>query len=108
MPDEPQAPSEQELLEQLEAELRKLKVADILAQTVYTVSSLGWRRLAPGEERNLDEARLAIDALKALLPVLETAVPPETMRDFTQMVANMQLAFAKAAGEPDDAGAALS
>jgi hypothetical protein len=99
--DEPQAgPSERELLEQLEAELKKLKVVDVLAQTIYTVSSLGWRRLAAGEERNLDEARLAIEALKALLPVLETTLPAEAMRDFNQVVANMQLAYAKAAAEP--------
>lgn len=94
-----QPPSEQELLEQLEAELRKLKVVDILAQTIYTVSSLGWRRLAEGEDRDLEEAKLAIDALRALLPVLENALPPEAMRDFNQVVANMQLAFAKAAGD---------
>jgi hypothetical protein len=103
--DEPEstqpAPDERELLEQLEAELRKLKVADILAQTVYTVSSLGWRRLAAGEDQDLDEARLAIDALRALLPVLETALPAEAMRDFNQVVANMQLAYAKSAAEAD-------
>jgi hypothetical protein len=101
--EQPQGPpSEQELLEQLEAELRKLKVVDVLAQTVYTVSSLGWRRLAAGEERNLEESRLAIDALKALLPALETALPAETIRDFNQMVANMQLAYAKASGETEE------
>ena len=101
MADEQQrAPSEQELLEQLEAELKKLKVVDVLAQTIYTVSSLGWRRLAPGDERDLDEARLAIEALRALLPVLEPALPAEATRDFGQVVANMQLAYAKAAAEP--------
>lgn len=94
-----QPPSEQELLEQLEAELRKLKVVDVLAQTIYTVSSLGWRRLAAGDDRNLEEAKLAIDALRALLPVLESALPQEAMRDFNQVVSNMQLAFAKAAGD---------
>lgn len=96
-------PSEAELLQQLEAELRKLKVADILGQTVYTVSSLGWRRLGP-DERDLDEARLAIEALRALMPVLEPALPAETVRDFNQVVANLQLAYAKVAAEPDATG----
>src|SRR6266545_561377 len=41
---EPQ-PSEEELLEQLEGELNKLKISDVLVQTVFTVSSLGYRRL---------------------------------------------------------------
>jgi hypothetical protein len=95
---------EQELLEQLEAELRKLKIVDVLAQTVYTVSSLGWRRLVAGEEQNLEEARLAIDALRALLPVLEQALPAEATRDFNQVVANMQLAYARAAAAGEAEG----
>ncbi len=88
-------PSEQELLEQLEAELRKLKVSDVLVQTVFTVSSLGYRHL--GEEaRDLDQARLAIEALRALVPVLKDSVSEQVSRDFEQLVANMQLAYAQA------------
>src|SRR5581483_3852807 len=90
-------PSEQEVLEQLEQELEKLKVSDVLVQTVFTVSSLGYRRLGD-EDRDLDEARLAIEALRALIPVLEESVPEQVARDFQQMVANMQLAYAKAVG----------
>jgi hypothetical protein len=96
--DEGAQPSEAELLEQLEAELKKLRVSDVLVQTVFTVSSLGYRRLGE-EDRDLDEARLAIDALRALVPVLQDSVPDQVSRDFQQMVANMQLAYAKAVGE---------
>jgi Domain of unknown function (DUF1844) len=89
---------EEQLREQLEAELKKLRVADVLVQTVFTVSSLGYRRLGE-EDRDLDQARLAIEALRALVPVLKDAVSDEVRRDFEQMVANMQLAYAKAVGE---------
>src|SRR5262245_65557586 len=65
--------SERELVEQLQAELGRLKVSDLLLQTVYTISSLGYHRLS-GENKDLDQARLAIEALKALVPVLEGAV----------------------------------
>jgi hypothetical protein len=92
---EESAPSEAELLEQLESELKKLKVADVLVQTVFTVSSLGYRRLSE-EDRDLDQARLAIEALRALVPLLNDAVSEEISRDLEQMVANMQLAYAKA------------
>ena len=68
--------SEEELLEQLEAELKKLKVSDVLVQTVFTVSSLGYRSLGE-ESRDLDQAQLAIDALRALVPVLKGAVADE-------------------------------
>jgi Domain of unknown function (DUF1844) len=97
-PSEGVPPSEAELLEQFEAELKKLKVADVLVQTVFTVSSLGYRRLGE-EDRDLDEARLAIEALRALVPVLKDAVSEQVTRDFEQMVANMQLAYARAVGE---------
>jgi hypothetical protein len=96
----PQQPPEgdRELVEQLQAELSRLKVTDLLVQTVYTISSLGYHRLT-GENKDLEQARLAIEALKALLPVLEGSVADEVVRDFNQVVANMQLAYASAAAE---------
>lgn len=90
--------SERELVEQLQAELGRLKVSDLLLQTVYTISSLGYHRLS-GDNKDLDQARLAIEALKALVPVLEGAVPDEAVRDFNQVLANMQLAYAAAVEE---------
>jgi hypothetical protein len=89
-------PTDEELVQQLEEELKKLKVADLLVQTLYTVSSLGYRKLSE-EDRDLDQARLAIEALRALLPVLEGSVPDELVRDFKQVTSNLQLAYADAA-----------
>jgi hypothetical protein len=93
--EEEQQPAEEELLEQLQEELTKVKVADVLVQTVFTVSSLGYRSLGE-EQRDLGQARLAIEALRALVPVLKETVPDQVMNDFEQLVANMQLAYAKA------------
>jgi hypothetical protein len=92
---EPEQPSDEELLEQVEEQLRNLKVSDLLVQTLYTVSSLGYRKLSE-EDRDLDQAKLAIEALRALLPVLEGVVPEDVVRDFRQVTANLQLAFADA------------
>ena len=88
--------SQEELLAQLEEEFAKLKVADVLVQTVFTVSSLGYRSLGE-EHRDLDQARLAIEALRALVPAIKDALPADVTRDFDQLIANMQLAYAKAA-----------
>ena len=88
--------SQEELLAQLEEEFAKLRVADVLVQTVFTISSLGYRSLGE-EHRDLDQARLAIEALRALVPVLKDSLPDDVTRDFDQLVANMQLAYAKAA-----------
>jgi hypothetical protein len=92
--------SEEELRERLEAELRQLKVSDVLLQTCYTVSSLGYAKLAgPEEERDLEQARVAIEALRAVVPVLQGVVADEVSRDLGQVTANMQLEYAKAVAE---------
>ena len=88
--------NEEQLMRQLEEELKKLQVADLLVQTLYTVSSLGYRRLSE-EDRDLDQARLAIEALRALVPVLEGSVGEDVLRDFRQVTSNLQLAYADAA-----------
>jgi hypothetical protein len=83
--------SQEELLEALQ----QLQVSDLLVQMLSTVSSLGFHRLSE-ENRDLEQARLAIEALRALVPVLAQAVPPELVRDFEQVTANLQLAYAAA------------
>ena len=89
-------PTDEELMKQLEEELKKLKVSDLLVQTLYTVSSLGYRKLSD-EDRDLAQAQLAIEALRALVPVLEGTVDDGVVRDFRQVTSNLQLAYADAA-----------
>ena len=89
-------PDDEQLMQQLEEELKRLKVSDLLVQTLYTVSSLGYRKLSD-EDRDLPEAKLAIEALRALLPVLDGSAPDELVRDFRQVMSNLQLAYADAA-----------
>ena len=94
---------EARLAEQLAEELGKLRVEDVLVGALIQVSSIGYRRLGltdeTKEERDLEQVRLAIETMRALTPVLENIVPDELIRDFNQSVANLQLAYAKAAGE---------
>ena len=93
-PDAPN-PSDEELLQQVEDELKKLKVSDLLVQMLYTVSSLGYRKLSE-QDRDVDQAKLAIETLQAVLPVLEGTVGEDVLRDFRQVTANLQLAYADA------------
>jgi predicted nucleic acid-binding protein len=88
-------PSDEEPLQQVEEELKKLNVSDLLVQMLYTMSSLGYRKLSE-QDRDLDQAKLAIDTLRAVLPVLEGVVGDDVMRDFKQVTANLQLAYADA------------
>ena len=78
--------------DELVAELRKAKVADLIVHTCSLFASFGYGKLSP-EALDLDEARLAIEALKALVPLLDE----ESRKDIQQVLANLQLAFAQAA-----------
>ena len=88
------APGEDEL----RAALEKIKVSDVLVETMQGLASLGYHRLN-AETRDLEQTRLAIEALKAIGGVLDGVVPPELTRDFNQVVANLQLAYASAVAD---------
>ena len=93
--------SEEQVARELAQELQKLKVEDVLISVLIQVSAIGYRRLGLTEEtkddRDLQQAKLAIDTMKALMPVLGEVVPADLIRDFEQSVANLQLAYATAA-----------
>ena len=92
---------------ELAEELRKLRVEDVLVNTLVHVSSIGYRRLGLTEdssaERDLPQTALAIETMQALVPVLEDFLPEELVKSFEDQVANLQLAYAKAVKEPGDA-----
>ena len=86
--------SQEELLEHI----RQLKVSDLLLSILPTVAQLGYAKLEP-EGRDLEQARLAIESLRALTPILSGSVPEDVVHDFEQATANLQLAYAKAVEE---------
>lgn len=88
-------PTEEELREALD----RVAVADVLLQALTATASLGFRRVS-AEARDLPQARLAIEALRALEPVLrEGGVEESLVRDLEQARMNLQLAYAKAVEE---------
>jgi hypothetical protein len=97
-----QAPSEEELRAAYEAELKRIRVDDVIVQTVVSLLNLGGRRagLAPGTEgeRDLDQVRLAIEGVRALLPLIEDQLGPEaaTLRD---AISQLQIAYAQLSGQ---------
>jgi hypothetical protein len=101
---------QEHIARELADELRRLRIEDVLIQTLITISSIGYRRLGLTEDtkddRDLGQARLAIETMTALTPVLDDVVPAELIRDFQQSVASLQLAYAEAASgeEADESG----
>jgi len=74
-------PTEEELRAAYEAELKKVRVEDVLVQTVISLINLGGRKagLAPGTEDEADpeQVRQAIEAVRALLPLIEPTLGPD-------------------------------
>ena len=85
MSSEPREPSEEELRAAYEAELKRLRVEHVLLDNVVALANLGMRRtgLAPGteDERDPAQVRLAIEAIRAMLPLLEQAAPDQVGGD---------------------------
>jgi hypothetical protein len=94
---------EEEAARRLAEELRNLKVEDVLLNVLVQISSIGYHRLGLTEEtkegRDLGQAKLAIDTMKALTPVLAQVVPAELVLEFERSVAELQLAYVKAVSE---------
>jgi hypothetical protein len=82
--------------------IRKLKVSDLLLGTLASLVQLGYAKLG---ENELSEARLAIEALRMLTPVLEGAASEEALRDLRQATANLQLAYADAVAKAQEPAA---
>jgi hypothetical protein len=97
-------PTEEELRAQLEEELRRITVRDVLLQTVVSLVNLGGQRLglAPGAEdmRDIGQARLAIEGVRALLPLVEEQ-DAEQVRPIRDALSQLQLAYAQLAGTGD-------
>jgi hypothetical protein len=87
--------------EELLEHIRRMKVSDLLLSTISTVAQLGYAKLDPAG-RDLEQAKLAIDSLTVLVPVLEGSVPDDVLRDFNQVTANLKLAYVKAVDEPPE------
>jgi hypothetical protein len=77
--------------EKLAEQIRQLRIEDIVLSTVSTLGQLAYAKL---DAKELEQARLAIDAIAALLPTLEGHVEAGVLRDFKQLLANVRLAFA--------------
>ncbi|MBV8953348.1 MAG: hypothetical protein JO179_04370 [Solirubrobacterales bacterium] len=108
--DQPGAqPSEEELRAAYEAEIKKIRVEHVLLEHVVTLVNLGMRRtgLAPGteSERDPDQVKLAIEAVRNLLPLLEQAAP-EQIKPIRDALSQLQLAFVRIGGQPAGEGAA--
>ena len=95
-------PTEEELRAAYEAEIKKIRVEQMLLENVVTLVNLGMRRtgLAPGteDERDQVQVRVAIEAVRALLPLVEQAAPSQG-RAIRDALSQLQLAYVRIGGQ---------
>jgi len=99
-------PSEAELRAAYEAELSRITSADMVLQATVSLLNIGARRLglvggpdpaAPEQgshERDLEQVRDAIDAVRGLMPVVERRAPQEA-RPLRDALSQLQMAYAR-------------
>ena len=101
-------PTEEEMYAAYEAEMKRLRVEDVLLQTVVSLLNLGGRKagLAPGTEaeRDLAQLRIAIDGARVLLPLLEAELGPDAAQ-IRDALSQLQMAYVQL-GEGGEEGAA--
>ena len=96
-------PSEEELRARIEEQLRRVRVQDLIVDSVASIVNLTARRIAKEDERDLEQAKVGIEAVRSLVELIEGDVAEQVKTALSEL----QLLYARAAkGEPlGDGGA---
>jgi hypothetical protein len=103
----PEQMSEEQLRAAYEAEIKRIRVEQVLLENVVTLINLGMRRtgLMAGTEDELDPEQItvAVDSVRALLPIVER-IAPEQIQPIREALSQLQLAFVQATSQGDGGG----
>jgi hypothetical protein len=94
--------SQEELRAAYEAELARVRVEDVLVQTVVSLLNLAARKAGltgAQEEPDFEQVGQAIEATRALLPFVEPALGSEAAQ-VRDALSQLQLAYARSGGAP--------
>jgi len=103
----PRQPTDEELAAAYEAQLKQIRVEDVLIQTLVSLLNLGGRKagLSPGTEgeRDPEQVRQAVEGVRALLPVVEPLLGQDAGQ-IREALSQLQMAYAQIAGGQAPAG----
>jgi len=97
-------PSEEQLRAAYEEELSRISATDMIAQVTVSLLNVGAYRLAPAQVgadapgqsgRDLEQARDAIDAVRALLEIVERRIPASEVRPLRDALSRLQMTYAQ-------------
>ena len=93
--EEPELTEEQlEYLRQMEEEMKRVRIQDVVAQSTVSILNLAARRIAKEDERDLEQGRVGIEAVRALVDLLE----PDAQREVRNALSQLQVMYAQEAG----------
>ena len=98
-PEQPPAdqPSEEEIRAQIEEQLRQVRVEDVIVECAASIIQLTVRRIAKPDEQDLEQARIGIEAVRALVDLVDGEVAGQ----IRSALSDIQLLYARASrGEP--------
>jgi hypothetical protein len=98
--DQPPTAEQEELQRRLEEQLRQLRVQDLLLESVASILNLSARRIGKEDERDLEQARVGIEAVRAVLELLDEA-PRAQVREALSQVQMLYARESKGAGEAE-------
>src|SRR3954447_1920705 len=105
--------TEEEYRAALEAEMKRIRVEEVVLQSAVSLLNLALRRtgLVEGtaDERDLAQAQTAVETVRAMMPQLERALPQQA-KPLRDGLSQLQMAYVRAGGTapgPDE-GAALA
>ena len=78
--------------------------ADVILSSVTMLLSVGFARTGltgePDIEADLAQTEQAIEAVRALMPVLERLLPPAALLEYRQALADLQMAYSRGLEPP--------
>jgi hypothetical protein len=95
-PEQPPAqkpPTEDELRAQIEEQIRTVRVQDLLLDSTVSLLNLSARRIAKDDERDLEQAKVGIEAVRAMVELLD----PEPAKQIRTALSEVQVLFARQA-----------
>ena len=93
--DEQLSPEQEQMLREMEEQMRSVRVQDLVAQSVVSILNLSYRRIAKEDERDLEQARVGIEAIRGMVDVLDA----DSQREIKNALSQVQVLYAQAAGE---------
>ena len=98
-------PDQEEVERRLEEQLRRIRVQDLLLESTVSILNLAARRISKPDEQDLEQGRVGIEAVRAVLGLLDEG-PREQVREALSQVQVLYAREARGGGDEEPPPAA--